>query len=229
MENHLIILAILIGSCSITLSLFYYSQTKSALWLTIFGFFACATLFNILSVIFPDTYWLAHFTFVFIPILCLFYCRHYPNWLYFLSIPMGGKIIYIILINKNLLTIPPSWIFYCTGIGLELLVIFLIFYRGILAQTLGLNVYYRRIPQEYLLMSLYCVGVIINIIALVEDIIRNNHILGDFFVPYQPMFFYNIYLVMRLPLNLAELILYVVMAYFAARSSRPKPISSAVI
>ncbi len=45
MEAHLIILVILLGTCSITLSLFYYSQTKSILWLTIFGFFACAALF----------------------------------------------------------------------------------------------------------------------------------------------------------------------------------------
>lgn len=229
METHLIILVILLGTCSITLSLFYYSQAKSALWLTIFGFFSCAALFNILSVIFPDIHWLAQFTFVFIPILCLFYCRHYPNLLYFLSIPMGIKIIDIIWMNQDLLTLFPSWVYYSTYIGLELIVIFLIFYRGSIAKSLRLNVYYRRIPQEYLLMSLYCVSVIINMITLMEDLIRNDHILGDLFASYQPMFFYDFYHLMRLPINLAELILYVVMAYFAARASRSKKITSSMI
>lgn len=229
METHLIILVILLGSCSITLGLFYYSQAKSALWLTIFGFFAFATLFNILSITFPEIYWLAHFTFAFIPILCLFHCRHYPNWLYLLSIPIGAKIFDVFWLSDYLLTQVPSWVFYITYIGFELLTISFICYRGSIAKILGLNVHYRRIPQEYLLMGIFSLSIIVNLITLMEDLIRNNHILGDVFVPYQPMFFYEIYLIIRFPLNIAESILFVVMAYFAVRANKSESIKTVII
>ncbi|MCL1123853.1 hypothetical protein [Shewanella surugensis] len=229
METLLIILVVLLGTCSTTLGLFYYSKSKPVLWLITFAITAYVALTGIISIFFPYTSWIAHFTFSVIPMLCLFHCRHYPNWLYFLSIPIGAKIIDVLWLSDYLLTQVPSWVFYVTYIGFELLIITLIFYRGTIAKTLGLNVHYRRIPQEYLLMGVFSLSIIINLITLMEDLIRNHHILGDVFVPYQPMFFYDAYLFLRFPLNVAESILFVMLAYFAVRADRSEPIKPVIV
>ncbi|WP_299493884.1 hypothetical protein [uncultured Shewanella sp.] len=226
MEILLIILIILLSTCSITLG-FYYSQNKPALWLVTFAITACAVLTGIVSAFFPDIHWLTHFTYTFIPLICLYHCRYYPNWLYLLSIPIGINFIDVLWINQNLFAQTSNWIFYTKNIGLGSLVLLLIFYRGSIAKTLGLSIHYRRIPQEYLLLSIYTMNVIINIMTLMEDLIRNNHILGELFVPYQPMFLYDIYHFIRFPLNLGELILYVVIAYFAVRSNKVDSVAHA--
>ncbi|WP_299492682.1 hypothetical protein [uncultured Shewanella sp.] len=211
----------LIGS-----GLIYFAKQKTLLWLGAFALSGLLSLTVLISVLFRDLYWLENIGMSIALIASISMCRRLPNWAYLLIIPMGMKLLDVLWINPYLLNKVPSWVFYFSYIAYDVLVMTLIWYRGPIAQALKLNVHYKRFAQEYLLLVVYGLAVMTNVLAGTEDLIRNN-VLGSAFVGFEPRFFYDIYEYIRLPINMAEMVVLIGMGYVAVKAGTSKRLTGA--
>ncbi|WP_299492580.1 hypothetical protein [uncultured Shewanella sp.] len=210
-------LVALLGLGCIGSGVIYFAKQKSLLWLGAFFVGSVLALTVIISVFFRELSWLENTGLGLALPMSIIMCRRFPNWAYFLIIPASIKLIDMLWLNTYLLTQVPSWVFYFTYIGYDLLVMTLIWYRGPIANILKLNVYYKRFGQEYLLLIVYGLFVLVNLITGIEELIYYG-LIGDFFIDDKPSFFYESYRYMRLPLCIAEISILVMISYFAVKA-----------
>ncbi|WP_298772746.1 hypothetical protein [uncultured Shewanella sp.] len=217
---------VLIGIGLIGSGVIYFAKQKPLLWLGAFVVSGVLALTLIISVFFRELYWLGNIGLVLALGMSVLMCRRLPNWVYLLMIPTVMKLVDMLWLNEYLLTQVPSWGFYFSYIGYDLLVMALIWYRGPIAQALKLNVHYKRFAQEYLLLGVYGLFVLTNFITGIEDLVRKD-VLGHYFVGFEPRLFYGIYEYVRLPMNITEILLLVGMGYVAVKAGTSNRLTGA--
>ena len=127
------------------------------------------------------------------------------------------KLVDIFFINSALLSHGGIVFYFAYGV-FDLLVIALIYYRGDIANLINLHVGYKRLPQEYLLMTIYMGSVVVNIITLIEHFVRNSNGLKQLIglnSDLTPMFFYHLYQPIKLFINVVENTLIIFIAFMA--------------
>ena len=217
---------VLIGIGLIGSGVIYFAKYKPLLWLCAFVVSGVLTLTIVIGASFRELYWLGNIGLVLALGMSVLMCRRLPNWAYLLMIPTIMELVDVLWLNEYLLNQVPSWVFYFSYIAYDLLVMTLIWYRGPIAQALKLNVHYKRFAQEYLLLVVYRVAVMTNLITGVEDLIRKD-VLGSVFVGFEPMFFYDLYRYVRLPISISEMVLLVGMGYMAVKAGTSKRLTGA--
>lgn len=210
-------LVTLIGMGLIGSGVIYFAKHQSLLWLGAFVVGSVLALTILISVLFKELYWLESSSLGLALIISVVMCRRFPNWAYLLVIPASIKLVDMLWLNAYLLTQVPSWVFYFTYIGYDILVMALIWYRGPIANAFKFNVHYKRFGQEYLLLIVSSLFVLTNLLTGTEDLLRND-VLGHYFIGFEPRFFYDIYRYVRLPLSIAEMSILVMISYFAVKA-----------
>ncbi|WP_299004785.1 hypothetical protein [uncultured Shewanella sp.] len=217
---------VLIGIGLIGSGVIYFAKQKTLLWLGAFVAASSLSLLFVITTLFREWAWLSNIGLALALGMSVLMCRRLPNWVYLLMIPTVMKLVDVLWLNEYLLSQVPSWVFYFSYIAYDLLVMTLIWYRGPIAQALKLNVHYKRFAQEYLLLGVYGVFVLTNLITGIEDLVRKD-VLGNYFVGFEPMFFYDIYEYLRLPMNMIEIFLLVGMGYVAVKAGTSKRLTGA--
>lgn len=221
-----VLVVLLIGFGLISSGVIYFAKHKPLLWLGAFVVSGLLALTLIISVFFRELYWLGNVGLVLGLGISVLMCRRLPNWAYLLMIPTVMKLVDMLWLNEYLLTQVPSWGFYFSYIGYDVLVMALIWYRGPIAKALRLKVHYKRFAQEYLLLGVYGVAIVTNLMTGMEDLIRKD-VLGSIFIGFEPMFFYDLYRYVRLPMNITEMVLLVGMGYVAVKAGTSKRLTGA--
>ncbi|MCL1125740.1 hypothetical protein [Shewanella surugensis] len=221
-----VFVVVLIGLGLISSGVIYFANKKPWLWLGTFAVSGLLALILIISVFFRELYWLGNIGLVLGLGMSVLMCRHLPNWAYLLMFPTAMKLVDTLWLNDYLLTQVPSWGFYFSYIGYDVLVMALIWYRGPIAKALRLKVHYQRFAQEYLLLGVYGLAVMTNLMTGIEDLVRKD-VLGNVFVDFNPIFFYDIYEYIRLPISILEMVLLVGMGYVAVKAGTSKRLTGA--
>ncbi|WP_299495308.1 hypothetical protein [uncultured Shewanella sp.] len=212
-----VFVVVLIGLGLISSGVIYFAKHKSLLWL---GAFVVASIFSLLfiiTILFEEWAWLSNVGLALALAMSVLMCRRFPNWAYLIAIPAVMKLIDVLWLNEYLLTQVPNWGFYFTYIGFDALVMALIWYRGPIAKVFKLNVYYQRFAQEYLLLGVYGIAVVLNLVTGIEELIYQGA-LGSAFADLKPAFFYDLYRYIRLPISISEIVVLVMISYFAVKA-----------
>ncbi|MCL1122962.1 hypothetical protein [Shewanella surugensis] len=212
-----VFVVLLVGLGLISSGVIYFANKKPVLWLGAFVASGVLALTIVIGVLFKEYYWLGNIGLGVALFASVLMCRRFPNWAYLIAIPAVMKLVDVLWLNEYLLTQVPSWAFYLSYIGYDVLVMALIWYRGPIAKVLKLKVHYQRFAQEYLLLGVYGLFVLTNLMTGMENLIRHD-LLGSVFVGFEPRLFYDLYRYVRLPINIAEMIVLVMISYFAVKA-----------
>lgn len=157
-------------------------------------------------------------------VACFWFSVNHRN---FFSVLIILSLIKVIDVLTNKFLLGPNWVaYYSFYIALDFITILCLIFREALIERFFVQVVYKRIFSEYVLIGIYCLSIAYNIPTFIEQWTRKTpYILNYLYsqgLTSPPMFFYNHYVMFKGALGIFEHFIIVFLAYQSAKISHAK-------